>query len=58
MGFNVSETLKKYWRVLQISKKPTTKKILEILRIVGIGFVIIGLMGFVFYLISTIFGGV
>ena len=56
MGINISETLKRYWRVLQVAKKPTGKNMKDVLRVVGIGYIIIGLLGFVFYLISTIFG--
>ncbi len=53
---NIQETLKRYWRVLQVARKPGWKDMSEVLRIVGIGFVIIGAIGFVFYLISIIVG--
>ncbi len=56
MAINILETLKKYLRVLQVARKPTGKNITDVLRIVGIGFIIIGILGFVFYLVSTIFG--
>lgn len=56
MKINVRETLKKYIRVLKVARKPTLKEIKEILRICGIGFLIIGIIGFLFYMISIFFG--
>lgn len=56
MRINIVETFRKYRRVLQVARKPTRKNMLDVLRIVGIGFVVIGVIGFMFYLISTIFG--
>lgn len=54
MKINISETLKKYWRVLQVARKPTGNDLKEVLRIVGIGFIIIGVIGFLFYILSTL----
>lgn len=56
MSVNITETIKKYINVLRIARKPTTKEIKEILRIVGIGFLIIGSIGFIFYMISVFVG--
>ncbi len=56
MKINIKETFIKYRRVLQVAKKPTLNDMKEVLRICGIGFLIIGVVGFVFYLISIMVG--
>jgi protein transport protein SEC61 subunit gamma-like protein len=57
MSVNIKEGIKKYLRVLKVAKKPTLKEMKTVLRICGIGFLIIGALGFVFYMISIFFGG-
>jgi protein transport protein SEC61 subunit gamma-like protein len=54
--FNLKETIAKYRRVLVLAKKPTKEELIRTSRICGIGFLVMGVMGFVFYLISVIFG--
>lgn len=53
---NIKETLKKYKRVILIARKPDSKELKETVRICGLGFLIIGLMGFIFYIISVLGG--
>jgi len=57
MKINIRETLKKYKRVLMIARKPDMKELKETSRICGLGFLIIGIIGFIFYLISVLGGG-
>ena len=57
MKINIKETLTRYKRVLILARKPDKKELKETARICGIGFVIMGLIGFTIYLIS-VFGGV
>lgn len=56
MKFNLKETLVKYRRVLQVAKKPSIEDMKEVLRICGIGFLIIGAIGFIFYLVTIMVG--
>ncbi|MEW6095512.1 MAG: protein translocase SEC61 complex subunit gamma [bacterium] len=53
---NIKETIKKYVNVMKIAKKPTIKEMKEILRIVGVGFLVMGIIGFIFYMISVFAG--
>ena len=57
MKINIKETLSRYKRVLILARKPDKKELKETAHICGIGFVIMGLIGFIIYLIS-VFGGV
>ena len=57
ININIRETLKRYRRVLQVAKKPTMMELKRTTRICGIGFIIIGVIGFLFYLISVFGGG-
>jgi len=57
MKINIVETLRKYRRVLQVAKKPSIEDLRDTARICGLGFLIIGIIGFVFYIISVL-GGV
>lgn len=54
MKIDIKETLKKYRRVLMIARKPEKTELKRSIRICGLGLIIIGLLGFFFYLISVI----
>ena len=54
MRINIRETLTKYKRVLMIARKPDSKELKETTRICGLGFFIVGIIGFIFYLVSVI----
>lgn len=49
---NLLTKIKEYLRVLKVSKKPERDELMSTLRICLIGIGLIGLLGFVFYLIS------
>jgi len=57
MKLNLAKKFKEYIRVLRIAKKPEGDELTSTLRICLIGVGIIGLLGFVFYLISVLFLG-
>ncbi|MBU5689629.1 MAG: protein translocase SEC61 complex subunit gamma [Candidatus Aenigmatarchaeota archaeon] len=54
---NVRETVKKYVNILKIARKPTKQDLKKVLRVVFYGFIVIGITGFIFYMISVIAGG-
>ena len=41
-------------RTLHVAKKPTKEELKKTLRICGIGFVVVGLIGFALYLVSML----
>jgi len=56
MKLDVIEKLKNCIRVIKLNKLPTKEKFSETLRICVLGVFIVGLIGFLFYIISVIFG--
>ena len=55
-NFNPKETFAKYRRVIILARKPSKEELIRTSRICGIGFLVVGLMGFVFYMVSIILG--
>ncbi|MCS7135073.1 MAG: protein translocase SEC61 complex subunit gamma [Candidatus Aenigmarchaeota archaeon] len=53
----IKEVIKRYVNILVIARKPTKKELKNVLRTVFYGFIAIGLIGFIFYMISVIAGG-
>jgi protein translocase SEC61 complex gamma subunit len=56
MKINIRETLTRYKRVLLVARKPDVEELKETARICGIGFIIMGIIGFIFYVISVLGG--
>ena len=56
LNFNLKETVKKYKRVLILAKKPSMNELKRISRICLMGFFVIGLISFVFYMVSALVG--
>jgi len=54
---NIKETLQNYMRVLSLAKKADKEEFIDTVRICGIGIAIVGAIGFVFYLVSAVIGG-
>jgi len=50
----IKEFLIQCKRTLKIARKPTKDELKKTFRICGIGFIIIGIIGFVFYLLSML----
>lgn len=57
LRINLRENLRKYRRVIQLTRKPTSKEIRTTTKICGLGFIVVGLIGFFFYLLSVLGGG-
>lgn len=49
----IRETLRNYRRVLSIASKPSKDDFLSAARICAIGIIIVGMMGFLLYLIAV-----
>ncbi|MHA1377913.1 MAG: protein translocase SEC61 complex subunit gamma [Candidatus Helarchaeota archaeon] len=62
MPFDIENRIKTFWanskRVMKMARKPTIKEMRLILRISGLGVVIIGAVGFVVKLITGLIMGV
>jgi protein translocase SEC61 complex gamma subunit len=54
MKINIRETLTKYKRILIIARKPDKEELKDTARVCGIGFLLIGVVGFIFYLVSVL----
>jgi len=54
MNLNIKERLMNYKRVLQLCKKPSKEDFILTTKICAGGVLVIGLIGFVLYLISII----
>ena len=56
INFNPKETITRYRRVLILARKPSKEELTKTSRVCGIGFIVMGLMGFVFYMASVLVG--
>jgi len=54
--FSIKETFRKYRRVLRIARKPSKDEYIGASKICAIGILIIGLIGFVIFLIFVLLG--
>jgi protein transport protein SEC61 subunit gamma-like protein len=54
MNINIKERLQSYKRILQIAKKPTWDEFMDTARICAIGLLVVGIIGFVLYLIAVL----
>lgn len=50
----VIEKIKNYIRVLKLVKRPTREDFIDALRICSIGMLLIGIIGFILYLITVL----
>jgi len=57
MQLRIKETLENYRRVLQIARKPDKEEFIFISKVCGVGIILVGVTGFVLYIISTMFIG-
>lgn len=53
----IKENLHNYIRILKISKKADKDEFLDTLRICAIGISVVGAIGFIFYIVSFLVGG-
>jgi protein transport protein SEC61 subunit gamma-like protein len=56
MRIRIRERLESYKRVIKISRKPDKDELLTTAKICAIGVLLIGAIGFIFYLISVLIG--
>ncbi len=54
---NIKETLQNYVRILSIAKKADKAEYIDTIRICALGIGIVGAIGFMFYLMSALIGG-
>lgn len=57
MELRIKERLENYKRVLTISKKPSIEEFKSIAKICALGMFIVGIIGFIMYVISVLFMG-
>lgn len=51
---NIGPTLRSYFRILKLARKPTRKEFLTIAKVAAIGILAIGVLGFIFYVLMDI----
>ena len=55
MKLNIGQRIKDHIRVLKVAKKPTRDELSETLKICAVGLLAVGAIGFLVYLVSTLF---
>lgn len=50
---NITSSIKQYVRILQLTRKPSMDEFLMISKVTGAGIILIGILGFVIYLIMV-----
>ena len=51
---NITNSLKQYIRILQLTRKPSMDEFLTISKVAGAGILLIGIIGFAVYLIMVL----
>ena len=51
---NITNTVKQYVRILQLTRKPSMDEFLTISKVAGAGIILIGVIGFIVYLIMVL----
>lgn len=51
---NISNTIKQYIRILQLTRKPSNEEFMTISKVAGAGILIIGIIGFLIYLVMVL----
>ena len=51
---NITGWLKQYWRILQLTRKPSNEEFFTISKVAGAGIILIGAIGFVIYLLMVL----
>lgn len=51
---NITGSLKQYVRILQLTRKPSMDEFLTISKVAGAGILLIGVIGFIIYLIMVL----
>ena len=51
---NITNSLKQYIRILQLTRKPSMDEFLTISKVAGAGILLIGIIGFLIYLVMVL----
>jgi protein transport protein SEC61 subunit gamma-like protein len=51
---NITNSLKQYVRILQLTRKPSMDEFLMISKVAGAGIILIGIIGFLVYLVMVL----
>lgn len=51
---NISNSIKQYIRILQLTRKPSKDEFLNISKVAGAGILLIGVIGFAIYLVMIL----
>jgi protein transport protein SEC61 subunit gamma-like protein len=51
---NITGWLKQYWRILQLTRKPSNEEFFTISKVAGAGILLIGAIGFIIYLVMVL----
>ena len=51
---NITNSLKQYVRILQLTRKPSMDEFLTISKVAGAGILLIGIIGFAIYLVMVL----
>ncbi len=54
---NVPLRFSEYLRVLKLTRKPTREEFATIAKVAGVGILLVGLIGFIIYLLLTVLPG-
>ncbi|WP_338099417.1 protein translocase SEC61 complex subunit gamma [Methanolapillus africanus] len=52
---NIVPTLRSYFRILKLAKKPSRQEFLTIAKVAAAGILAIGIVGFLFYVLMDVF---
>jgi protein translocase SEC61 complex gamma subunit, archaeal and eukaryotic len=51
---NIGPTIRSYFRILKLARKPTRKEFLTIAKVAAAGIIAIGIIGFLFYVMMDV----
>ena len=51
---NIGPTLRSYFRILKLARKPSRKEFMTIAKVAAIGILAIGILGFIFYVMMDV----
>ncbi|WP_338103467.1 protein translocase SEC61 complex subunit gamma [Methanolapillus millepedarum] len=52
---NIVPTIRSYFRILKLAKKPSREEFLTIAKVAAAGILAIGIVGFIFYVLMDVF---
>ncbi|WP_420846962.1 protein translocase SEC61 complex subunit gamma [Methanolapillus ohkumae] len=52
---NIVPTIRSYFRILKLAKKPTREEFMTIAKVAAVGILAIGILGFLFYVLMDVF---